>query len=1001
MTSNRLFTASALLLLTLCFSAATLAQDKIITGKISDSKDGTPVVGASVVPKGSAKGTSTGTDGSFRVNVAEAVTTLVVSSVGYITLEVDITGKTVANISLEASNSALNEIVVVGYGTARKKDLTGAVASVKAKDFNQGIQTSPDQLIQGKVAGVQIMNNSGQPGGGTTVKIRGNSSIRAGSNPLYVVDGIPLDGRSARPGGSGAGIGTSPAANPLNFMNPNDIASIEVLKDASATAIYGSRGAYGVIIINTKRGQTGAPKMDVNFYVGMSKLIKQLKVLDAGEYKKALADYGLTTGDYGGSVDAMDAILRTAWTQNYDVGFSGGTENGRYRISAGYLDQEGIIRKSNFKKYSTNISGFFKFLESKRLGVDYNIIASQTVEQIAPVSNDAGFTGSIIGQALQWNPTRPLIRKKANGQDSLDIDKNSSTVNPLAMSEAYDDHSKVTSILGSISPYFKITKDLEYRMLFSINYSTGIRNAQIAKYINLQDIGPSTDYPDGRGVAYTGTNELTTKQFTHTLNYNKKISPSFNINALLGFEYMKFDTKGSGMNARDFGSYNIPFTNYFQFSSQSTRGTFSFADPTTELQSYFGRAIVNYKDRYLLTATFRADGSTKFGKNNRYGYFPSFAVAWNVQNESFFDVDFINTLKVRAGWGKTGSQDAPPGSAQERYGFNGPNSTFKVNAENKDLKWQADEQIDIGLDFTIWENRISGTIDYFHKKTTGLLYPTITAQPAPPGAPPTWKNLDAEIVNKGVEVTVQANIIKTREFSWDLGVNASFLKNDVSGLPAPIATGGLHGQGISGATVEQITNNQPINVFYTKRFLGIDKGTGLANYSDDGYVLYYLGNPNPSTVLGISTSVNYKKFFAVVNMNGAMGQKIYNNTANTVLPIGNLIGGRNIARALIGTEVKENLANPISPSSRYIENGSYLKLANATISYNVGNIGKALKNLNVYIAGQNLFVITKFTGFDPEVNTDKQVNGIPSVGIEYTPYPSARSFQIGLNFSLQ
>jgi iron complex outermembrane receptor protein len=983
-----MFKAIALFMLALFTTNFIYAQDRTVTGKVTDPKDGSAVVGASVVPKGSTRGTTTNSEGNFTIMMPSGQNTLVISSIGYNDIEVDVSNQSNVSVSLEANNSNLNEVVVVGYGTARKRDLTGAVASVKAKDFNQGIQTSPDQLIQGKVAGVQILNNSGQPGGGTTVKIRGNSSIRAGSNPLYVVDGVPLDGRSARPGGSGAGIGTSPAANPLNFMNPNDIASIEVLKDASATAIYGSRAAYGVIIITTKRGQTGAPRVDFNMYVGVSKLIKQLDVLDGDEYRAALTKYGLTAGNFGGNVDAMDAILRNAYTQNYNVGVSGGTENGRYRLSAGYLDQQGIVRKSGFKKYTTNFSGYYKFLDSKKLGLDYNVIAAQTVEQIAPVSNDAGFTGSIIGQALQWNPTMAL-----KIGDSLNILRGSTTVNPLAMSEAYEDNSKVTSILASISPYFKITNDLEYRMLLSINYSTGIRRAQISSFINLENI-------IDRGVGYVGSNELTTKQITHTLNYNKKVSGNLNINAVVGYEYIKFDNKGTGMNASDFGNYGIPYTNYFQFSTQNTRGTFSFADPTSELQSMFARGIFNLNDKYLLTATIRADGSSKFGENNRYGYFPSFAAAWNISNEDFMSgVDFVSNVKLRVGWGKTGSQDIPSGSSIARYSFTGPNAIGQTNYPNPDLKWQADAQTNVGVDFTFWRNRISGSVDYFNKVTTDLLYPTITPQPAPPGSPPTWKNLDSKITNKGVELTLNGAVIQKSNLVWELGLNASFITNTVEGLSAPIISGALHGQGISGATIQVITNGQPMNVFYTKDFLGIDKSTGLAMYREDGYTRYYVGNPNPKTILGFTSSLQVSKWMLVLNFNGAFGQDIYNNTANTVLPIGNLNGGRNIAKALISGDM-ESLANPISPSSRYIEDGSYLKLANATLAYNLGTLGKSLRNASIYITGQNLLVFTSFTGFDPEVNTDKQVGGVPSVGIEYTPYPSARSVQFGINFSL-
>ncbi len=963
-------------------------QNKTITGKVIDEK-GSPVSGASVIVKGSSIGTSTDVLGAFKLSAPPSAERLLISYVGYTTQEVIIPSSNEVAVSLKPEASALTDVVVVGYGTVRKKDLTGAVTSVKEKDFNKGLITAPDQLIQGKVAGVQVLNNSGQPGGATTVKIRGNSSIRAGSQPLYVVDGVPLDGRSARPGGSGAGIGTSPDANPLNFINPNDIASIDVLKDASATAIYGSRAAYGVVLITTKRGQSGATKLDVSSSVGTSSILKRLDVLDAAQYRSALSQYGLpTTNDYGGNVNALDAILQNGMTQNYSMAIGGGNENGRYRLSAGYFDQNGIIKKSDLKKMTANLSGNFKFLDNKKLGLDFNLTTTQTREDIPPVSNDAGFTGNIVGQALQWNPTRPL-----KIGDSLNILRGSTTVNPLAMSEAYDDVAKITTVLASVSPYYKFNKNLEYRMLASVNYSTGIRRSSIASFINLTDIVD-------RGTAYYANNELTTYQITHTLNYNKQITSALNLTALLGYEYMKFENKGISASAKDFGAYPLDYTNYFQYSTQTTRGLGSFQDPTTELQSYFARAVLNYKDRYIVTGTFRADGSTKFGKNNRYGYFPSFAAAWNISNEAFFkNISFINSLKLRGGWGKTGSQDVPAGSSQFKYSFTGIGATGLVNYPNPDLKWQADEQANIGLDFAVLKGRIFGSVDYFNKKTTGLLYPTITAAPPPPGAPPTWKNLDATIENKGFEFSLNATIIKAKDFTWDFAVNASFIDNMVSGLSGPIATGSLSGQGISGATAELITSGQPINVFYVKKFLGLDKD-GQSTYQDDGYTRYFVGNPNPKTILGISTSANYKKLFLSINMNGAFGQDIYNNTLNSVIPIGNLIGGRNIGASLLGGPVQEALSNAISPSSRYLEKGNYLKLANATISYNVGSLGKVIKGMNIFVTGQNLLVITKFTGFDPEVNTDKQVGGVPSVGIEYTPYPSARSFQLGVNFSL-
>ena len=996
MSAKTLFSALLCTVFSFVLHSAVYAQDKTVTGKITDSKDGSPVVGATIQAKGTRTGTSTRADGTYSITVPAGVTSLIVSSVGYETQEISIEGKTSVDIAfVPNAGSNLNEVVVTGYGTARRRDLTGAITTVKEKDFNKGNYSAPDQLIQGKVAGVQVLNNSGQPGGATTVKIRGNSALTGSGQPLYVVDGVQLDGRSARPGLDAQNLGVTPGGNPLNFINTYDISSIDVLKDASATAIYGTRAAYGVILITTKKGQVGPPKIEFNASVGISKMMRKIEVLDAAQYRAALTYYGVSaSNDLGGNVDAMDEILQSGLQQSYNVGVSGGTDNARYRFSVGVLDQEGIIKKTGFTKYVASFTGNYKLLDSKKLGIDFNIIPSQYVEDIAPVTNTAGASGSLIGQALQWNPTEGL--RKTDG--TLNI-KAGTTINPLAMQESYDDRSKVTTIMGSISPYYKFSSALEYRFLYSINYSTGSRRTSIQQYINLQDIS-------GKGWAAVGNNELTTQQFTHTLNFNKKIGTNLNLNAVAGFEYMKFTNKGSSIRAYGpnipggFGNYGLDYSDYIQYSNAANRSISSFVDPTNELQSYFVRASFNFRDKYLLTGTFRADGSTKFGENNKYGYFPSFAAAWNISKEDFFNLDFFSNLKLRGGWGITGQQEFPSGSAQARYTFRDNGGLGQANNPNPDLKWQSDKQINIGLDFEILGGRLSGSVDYFNKTTSDLLFPSSPIQPAPPGSVVRWINLDGEIENKGVEVVLNSAIIRKQDFTWDFSVNATFMKNNVSGLSAPIYTGGLHGQGVSGTLVETVQNGLPINAFYTREFLGMDKGTGLALYTDNGSSFYYVGNPNPETLLGISTTLQYKKLALVVNMNGAFGQDIYNNTLNNVINVGSINGGRNIAVSVFQDPIKESFANPVTSSSRFIEKGSYLKMANATLSYTIGDFARVIKNANIYLTGQNLFVITDFTGFDPEVNVDKNSNGIPSVGIEYTPYPSARTFILGINFSL-
>jgi iron complex outermembrane receptor protein len=534
-------------------------------------------------------------------------------------------------------------------------------------------------------------------------------------------------------------------------------------------------------------------------------------------------------------------------------------------------------------------------------------------------------------------------------------------------------------------------------MLYSVNYSTGVRKSSVASYLNLNEI-------IGKGRAYIANNELITQQITHTLNYNKQFSSDFSLNALVGYEYLKYTNKGSSMNAfgpdgGGFGSFGLDYSNYIQYSNASSRSVNSFIDPISELQSYFGRAVLNLKDKYLLTATFRADGSTKFGSNNQYGYFPSVSASWVISKEDFFSADFVNDLRIRASYGLTGNQEFPSGASLTRYTFNGPASIGLANNGNPDLKWQSDEQWNIGADFALFNSRLTGSVDYFKKTTSDLLFPTTPIQPSAPGTTVTWKNLDGEVVNNGFEFSLNANIIRSKDFSWDLGVNASFIDNKIQNLGAPIRTGGLHGQGVTGASVETIRNGLPINAFFTRAYGGLDKTTGQAIYPD-GEIFSYQGNPNPTTVMGISTSVSYKRLSLVVNMNGAFGQKIYNNTLNNVINVANLVGGKNIATSIYDADVQEALSNRVTASARFIEKGNYMKMANATLSYGVGDIAKFIKGANIFLTGQNLFVITNFSGFDPEVNTDKSLNNVPSVGIEYAPYPSARTITLGVNFSL-
>jgi TonB-dependent starch-binding outer membrane protein SusC len=955
-------------------SPAFLAAQQTVSGSIVN-QDGVAIPGASILNRSNNKGTVTDSLGRFIIH-ADSGTLLQISSIGYTHQQIIVTKQLVFKITLLQLTTNLDEVVTIGYGTARRKDLTGAIASVNASNFNKGNYISPDLLIQGKVSGVQVSNGNGDPGGFISVNIRGNSALTGTGQPLYVIDGIQLDGRNILDGN-----------NALNFLNPNDIASIDILKDASATAIYGSRAAYGVVIINTKRGQAGATKMDVAVSGGFSNILKNIRVLNSTEYRQAIQYYGVDNFyDRGGNSNGMDAILQTGHQQNYYLAGSGGNQNGKYRFSAGYYHMTGIITNTAFTKYTGDISASLRLLDNKKLGLDFGVNTSQYLKE----GNDVvyGNTG-VIQAALTWNPTDSL--RNPDGTVKMTAGHGA---NPIAISDYIKSSLKVTTILASISPSYKFADWLEYKLVAAINYTAGVNRAYTDQALSVYGSNLTSS-----GNASINENELSTEQITNTLSFHKQILDNLNLDAVVGYEYMKFSGTGFGLTAYGpqggFGNYGIDYTNYVQYSDQGSRIVSSYENPSSELQSFFGRVIFDYQEKYLLTATLRADGSSKFGSNNKYGYFPSAAFAWNISKEKFFQVDLVNSLKIRASWGKTGNQEFPPGSAQAIYAFQNNGVVIQQNSPNPDLKWQTDLQYDFGFDFYVLNNRLSGTIDYFHKNTSDLLYPSPPVQPSPPGSGVRWLNLDGNIINTGLEVQLGGEIIRGKKFSWNLSANVTFLHNSVSGLPAPIPTAFL------GGPIETIRNGLPMQAFYTRKYLGLDKKTGFSIYQDDGFSSYYGGDPNPKTLLGITTTFRYSRISLTANMAGSYGQKIFNNTLMSLLNVGG-IKDRNMALSVFKSPIKESVANPVTLSSRPIEAGDYLKMTNMTISYSFGDVAQTFKGMNVYVTAQNLFIITPYTGFDPEVNVEAnvQTTQVPHLGLDFARYPSSRTFLLGINFSL-
>jgi len=981
--------AAMLLLAVIGFTAFAKAQT--VTGTVTDSK-GDPLSGISVTVKGTTKGTSTNAQGVFTLSGVANDATLIFTGAGFTAQQVKVAGGAI-NVAMVTSISNLNEVVVIGYGTARRKDVTGSVTSVQAKDFNQGVIAAPDQLLQNKVAGLEVTNTSGQPGAATTVKIRGNNSIRAGGNPLYVIDGVPLDGRSARPNFGTGVFGSTPDANPLIFVNPNDIQDITVLKDAASAAIYGSRGANGVIVITTKTGSSGASKIEFgtswSFNAG---LMKKYEILNAGDFRTALSKYAITGQDKGASVDPFKDLMNHKLSQSYNLALSGGNENGKFRASFLASSSNGAFKNSQLDKYVGNFTGQYKFLD-KKLSLGFNLTAGHTTEDIIAVSNTAGSQGNIISSALQWNPTTAF--KDASG---IYVYPTNGSGNPLALLDGYNDVAKVNSVLGNVSAGYKIMENLEYKFLFALNNSIGER------YTNIYGFLQGYAGLSGQGFGAISNQKLNSQTITHTLSYKTAFTKNLNFDAVAGFEYWKsnfsnnsFSASGFNTNLSQATKIDIPYTAMLQ-DGISQNAPSVYIDPTTELQSYFGRVGLNYSDKYYVSASVRADGSSKFGANNKYGYFPAVGVKWAISNEDFMkNNSYLSNLALRASWGITGNQEFPAGAAQEQFLFTQNNTVSQINVANPDLQWEQTKSYNIGLDFNSKNTRIYGSIDYYYKNTSKILYQSTAIQPAP--ASVYFINLPANLINNGIEISLGASVIERADLAWDVRVNYShnknLLKNFVqNGQDIKIQTGQINGQGVSGTLGQVITNNQPVNEYYLKAFGGFDAsgnqiiGANPAN----------AGNPNPTDNYGFSSTLRYKKFNFVVNCGGAAGFLIYNNTATSVTNISGISNGRNIDKNAYNSA--EKTSSPVGASTRFLEKGNFFKLRNVSLSYNIGNAGKYVKNLNAFVSASNLFVITKFSGFDPEVNVDKSNNNYPSRSIEYIPYPTARAISFGFKFTL-
>lgn len=982
-------------------SYGSLLAQRTVTGKVSDPSDGSPLPGVNILEKGTSNGTVTDIDGNYSISVSDDAT-LIFSFIGYKNQEVAIGSRSVVDVALEGDVTQLSEVVVIGYGTVKKSDATGAVAVVDEEEFNKGFQTSPEQLIQGRVSGVQVVSNSGEPGAATSIRIRGASSIRAGNDPLIVLDGVPLDGRDIS-AGADVGAGRVSARNPLNFINPNDIASINILKDASATAIYGSRGANGVVIITTKQGKKGKPELTYSASFSSSSIPENRKydLLSASEFVSEVPNTNL---HFGADVDAFDEITRTAFTQDHNLSYGGTTESGgSYRISLGVQDQEGVIKSTGLEKYSGTVNIGQSVLD-ERVKLQGSLIASFVGDEGAALADNVGAEGDMLISALRWNPTRPF--RDANGEL---IQPSDNERNPLAFLEYYDDETETTRIFGNISATVNIIEGLDYKVNFGIDRSESERRVSVSRALNANFASGSG------GIGNIENIKASSRLIEHTLNFARDLNDDINLNALVGYSYQKFIRRGS--NQRGVGFLvddQSLYTNNLNFASSfPANQNESFTNPDDELQSYFGRVNVSIFDKFLVTATFRADGSSRFGEDNKYGYFPSAAVAWRLADEAFVP-ELFTDLKLRLGWGITGNQEFPSGSAQDQYKpLDDGSGIQQTIVGNPGLTWEETSQYNFGIDFGFFDNRLTGSIDYYQKETEDLLFRLRVAQQAPDVF--VWRNLNGVTVNNsGIDFNLDAVAVDKQDLSVDVGFNISFFNNEiknVSGIfPDGIITGEINGQGLSNQRAQLLYDNQELYAFYLPVFTGYDEN-GLSTFEDlngdgentaSGIVgpgngdRKFVGSPNPDMTLGFRSSVSYKKFDASIYFNGAFGHQVFDNTALALFSRAALNGGANVDKRVLSSE-QGGGDSPV-PSTQFLEDADFLRLTNLTLGYTFGSgdIAPWVQSLRLFVTGQNLFVLTGYEGFDPEVNVNKSIDEVPSFGIDYAAYPRARTFTVGL-----
>ena len=968
----------SLLIFVLCCGQV-IAQTSVVSGTVSSADDGSMLVGVNIVVKNTDTGTTTNENGAFVLEGVSANDVLVLSYIGYETAEVAVSGRAIIEVTLVSTVIAGEDVVVIGYGTQSRRDVTGAISSLKEGSFTKGTNTDLQSLLQARAPGVVITANNGDIGSEPRIRIRGGTSINASNNPIIVVDGVPVNNSSGLPGGftTGAGAGADGTMdNPLGMLNPDDIASIDILKDAASSAIYGARGGNGVILITTKEGRPGELSLTYSASTSSSSITKKLDLMDAAGFKSYASSIGVDIEDGGANTDWQDEILRSAVSTNHNISFSAGTQQTQYRASISYLDQQGILLNSERQRISTRLNVRHTMLDNK-LKLGLKVSPSFSNRNNTPYNQRAGYFGGVFTNVLKFNPTYPV--KNADGSY---YEYATTTIrNPVALLNEISDVGENLRVLTSATAEYELISGLNAKVTLGLDresYNRNIYEPNTLPY--AASIG---------GQAAVQNTQRKNDHFNTTLNYSNS-----SMNVLAGYEFQEFTNSGFGATTKGFVTDAWLYNN-MGGATDFTTAPYSFKNQN-RLVSFFGRVAYSMGGKLNVMATLRREGSSRFGDDNKWGVFPSASVGFRVTDD----------IKLRASYGVAGNQEIGNYRSLVTLG-SGANAVIggqllsgvaANQLANPDLKWETTSDINFGVDFALMDNKITGSVDMYSKTTEDMLVEVNVPQPA---VVTTKLDNVGSVENSGLEFFINSVNMSTKDMSWNTSFNFSTNKNNVVSLGKDveyIVTGQVGGAGLSGVQSAIIKPGEAFGTFFGYELSGYD-ADGQEILSTDGGPLgdgrRILGSPHPDYTFGMTNQINFGNIDFSFYIWSVQGNEILNNTRLEYQRPSNPFNNINLFSET-ADDVNDGLGSEaaVALTDKFIEDGSFIRLQNVTIGYTL-KTGQ-FKNLRLYLSADNLFTLTNYSGFDPEVST---ISGLAE-GIDYTNYPKAKTISFGINVGL-